>query len=30
MNSLHYEFDLAADDVVEVTLDKEANVPTAR
>lgn len=26
MNYLHYEFDLAADDVVEVTLDKQANV----
>jgi hypothetical protein len=26
MNFLHYEFDLAADDVVEVTLDKQANV----
>ena len=26
MNHLHYEFDLTADDVVEVTLDKQANV----
>ena len=26
MNFLHYEFDLSADDVVEVTLDKQANV----
>ncbi len=26
MNFLHYEFDLAANDVVEVTLDKQANV----
>ena len=26
MNFLHYEFDLAADDAVEVTLDKQANV----
>jgi hypothetical protein len=26
MNYLHYEFDLGADDVVEVTLDKQANV----
>ncbi len=26
MNFLHYEFDLATDDVVEVTLDKQANV----
>ena len=26
MNSLHYEFDLAADDVVEVTLKGNANV----
>jgi hypothetical protein len=26
MNYLHYEFDLHADDVVEVTLDKQANV----
>jgi hypothetical protein len=26
MNFLHYEFDLTADDVVEVTLDKQANV----
>ena len=26
MNYLHYEFDLASNDVVEVTLDKQANV----
>ena len=26
MNYLHYEFDLHPDDVVEVTLDKQANV----
>ena len=26
MNFLHYEFDLSSDDVVEVTLDKQANV----
>jgi hypothetical protein len=26
MNYLHYEFDLTADDIVEVTLDKQANV----
>ncbi len=26
MNFLNYEFDLAANDVVEVTLDKQANV----
>lgn len=26
MNYLHYEFDLEAGDVVEVTLDKQANV----
>ena len=26
MNYLHYEFDLSAGDVVEVTLDKQANV----
>lgn len=26
MNFLHYEFDLSADDIVEVTLDKQANV----
>lgn len=26
MNFLHYEFDLQSDDVVEVTLDKQANV----
>ena len=26
MNFLHYEFDLSDDDVVEVTLDKQANV----
>lgn len=26
MNFLHYEFDLGTDDVVEVTLDKQANV----
>ncbi|MBA3314440.1 MAG: DUF1883 domain-containing protein [Planctomycetota bacterium] len=26
MNFLHYDFDLSADDVVEVTLDKQANV----
>lgn len=26
MNYLHYEFNLAAGDVVEVTLDKQANV----
>ena len=26
MNYLHYEFDLTSDDVVEVTLDKQANV----
>ena len=26
MNFLHYEFDLAANDAVEVTLDKQANV----
>jgi hypothetical protein len=26
MNYLHYEFDLSPDDVVEVTLDKQANV----
>ena len=26
MNFLHYEFDLSAGDVVEVTLDKQANV----
>lgn len=26
MNFLHYEFDLSADDAVEVTLDKQANV----
>ena len=26
MNFLHYEFDLSANDVVEVTLDKQANV----
>ena len=26
MNYLHYEFDLTGDDVVEVTLDKQANV----
>lgn len=26
MNYLHYEFSLAADDAVEVTLDKQANV----
>ena len=26
MNFLHYEFDLASDDIVEVTLDKQANV----
>jgi hypothetical protein len=26
MNFLHYEFDLAENDVVEVTLDKQANV----
>lgn len=26
MNFLHYEFDLGADDAVEVTLDKQANV----
>jgi hypothetical protein len=26
MNFLHYEFDLSSGDVVEVTLDKQANV----
>jgi len=26
MNFLHYEFDLSANDTVEVTLDKQANV----
>jgi hypothetical protein len=26
MNFLHYEFQLSSDDVVEVTLDKQANV----
>ena len=26
MNYLHYEFNLSSDDVVEVTLDKQANV----
>lgn len=26
MNFLHYEFDLSADDIVEVTLDNQANV----
>ena len=26
MNFLHYEFDLSANDFVEVTLDKQANV----
>jgi len=26
MNYLHYQFDLSADDVVEVTLDQQANV----
>jgi hypothetical protein len=26
MNFLHYEFDMSSDDVVEVTLDKQANV----
>ena len=26
MNYLHYEFDLDSDDVVEVTLDRQANV----
>lgn len=26
MNFLHYEFDLSGNDVVEVTLDKQANV----
>jgi hypothetical protein len=26
MNYLHYEFDLGSDDVVEVTLDNQANV----
>jgi Domain of unknown function (DUF1883) len=26
MNYLHYEFDLHPDDIVEVTLDKQANV----
>jgi hypothetical protein len=26
MNYLHYEFDLHANDVVEVTIDKQANV----
>lgn len=26
MNYLHYEFDLATGDIVEVTLDKQANV----
>ncbi len=26
MNYLHYEFDLTEDDIVEVTLDKQANV----
>jgi len=26
MNFLHYEFNLSANDVVEVTLDKQANV----
>lgn len=26
MNFLHYEFQLGSDDVVEVTLDKQANV----
>jgi len=26
MNFLHYEFDLSSDDIVEVTLDKQANV----
>jgi len=26
MNYLHYEFDLSSGDVVEVTLDKQANV----
>jgi hypothetical protein len=26
MNYLHYEFDLGSDDVVEVTLEKQANV----
>jgi hypothetical protein len=26
VNFLHYEFDLSADDIVEVTLDKQANV----
>ncbi len=26
MNFLHYEFSLSADDAVEVTLDKQANV----
>lgn len=26
MNFLHYEFDLSAGDIVEVTLDKQANV----
>jgi hypothetical protein len=26
MNFLHYEFDLSGDDIVEVTLDKQANV----
>ena len=26
MNFHHYEFDLSADDAVEITLDKQANV----
>ena len=26
MNYLHYDLDLAADDVVEITLDRQANV----
>jgi hypothetical protein len=26
MNYLHYEFDLSSGDIVEVTLDKQANV----
>ena len=26
MNFLHYEFDLSAGDVIEITLDKQANV----
>jgi Domain of unknown function (DUF1883) len=26
MNFLHYDFDLSADDIVEVTLDHQANV----